>query len=504
MVDSQAMPHIGRRPFRPTSVMPAPTAPHSTDFELTHGLAKVFLSSTIEDYAKLRDQVHEAARKTETYCWQSEESTTTHGSVEEYCRNHLASSQGYLLLLGHWYGTVPPGEEFGRSITHLEYEWAIEQWRDAVEQRMAVLMPALGTAIDTQLLQSAERAMEKRGFDPQLRAEHDRALTAFRDQVTGKHKHWRYVARFRDVRELREEVIDACHRFRHGSLLRAAQAAQSKVVPPLAPAMVASAALQPPTIENADFGLLGRTAQVEAMHDALSALKAGPHPALAVLVFGGQYSGHDEFLAHLCARVLGAFRPRQRRNRLATSFADVGALCAWFAQSLELPAGAPSPAALAELCHAALAERPLGLLLDGVRRFPGGLATFHSTFWQPFCEALTRLAADRPHKNRLLLLMTTYSAEPTPWQSLIRDTGLGGDTAGAMLWPLPELQNFTRVQIERWFTHVGVVDDAAQREALAQRLLTGEEGESDSVPAGVLRRLRQELDAGTIPMQERT
>ena len=96
-----------------------------------------------------------------------------------------------------------------------------------------------------------------------------------------------------------------------------------------------------------------------------------------------------------------------------------------------------------------------------------------------------------------------YSTDSTPWQALAREAAPGDDAAGARLWPLPELKPFTRPQLERWFSRVKVIDDPVQRAALADLLLTNEEGEPDAVPANVLRRLHNEIEAGTIPMQEK-
>lgn len=459
------------------------------------GVSKVFLSSTIEDYKSLRAEVHDAARKAETYCWLSEETTTTYESVEDYCRRMLLGSQGYILLLGHWYGSVPPQEKSkrgpqGRSITHLEFGWAFERWRDRPGQTMAVLMPELGSPLDRTLLRRAQEILRERHLDE---VAHAASLEAFRNEVSGVNVKWRYIAPFDTVPTLREQVIVACNRFREGLLIHA----------PLVGSGAPAAGFAASDIGNAELGLLGRTRHVEEMKRAISDLEAGSFPALAVLVHGDRDAGHMVFLSHLFAEVLGPYKPRERRNEWANAFAGLEALCAWFARSLGLGPGSDTPEGVAERCLPKLGQQPLALLLDRVGKFGGGIGAFHAQFWRPFCGRLQQLW--HPGLHRVLAILTTYSADTAAWQALARDTAddAAAPTDGSLLWPLPRLTPFTAAHFPRWFDAVGVVADATQRAALVRRLLGGEEGENDPLPLHVLDRLRAELDAGTIAFQER-
>jgi hypothetical protein len=158
---------------------------------------------------------------------------------------------------------------------------------------------------------------------------------------------------------------------------------------------------------------------------------------------------------------------------------------------------------VAERCHAQLAQRSLGLLVDGVGSWPGGLAAFHGQFWRPFFEHLASRAAAQPGPHRLLAILTTRATDATIWADLACDTSEEADPPadGALLWPLPRLGPIRPEHLERWFNDMQVAKDKPRRAQLVQQLLTSE-GESDPVPHNVVERLRGLLDAGEIPFQK--
>lgn len=477
--------------------MPPPTSnPAPALSAAPRGVSKVFLSSTVEDLEPLRNQVLDVAlRKGQTFCWLSDVSgTNDYEPTEAYCRRELLDSHGYILVSAHFYGSVPPGEPRGRSITHLEFEWACERWFGQPGNCMTVLMPKQGSGVDLELQKAAEAIVARRGLDA---AAHRDKLLGFKTQITGVDTGWRKVATFANEHELREWALVACSRIREGLFMRVAEE-------PAAPPVPASASER---IGDAEIGALGRASQMASMLRAVAALNAGEHPALAVLVHGDRNAGHRLFLDHLFSEPhrdhMGDYRPLERNNQLPTAMAGLTALAGWIARSLRLPAGSDSPEGVADRCHVQLAQRSLGLLIDGVGSYPGGVAAFHAQFWRPFFDRLTALAGAQPGPNRLLAILTTRAADTTAWAAVARDTGDDAESPadGALLWPLPRLGPIKPEHVERWFNDMKVAKDKPRRAQLAQQLLSSE-GESDPVPHNVIERLRGLLDAGEITFQE--
>ena len=65
------------------------------------------------------------------------------------CRERVHQSGGFILLLGYWYGSIPPGKD--KSITNLEFEWALERWKGDPFPSMAVRKPKPGKRADDEL-----------------------------------------------------------------------------------------------------------------------------------------------------------------------------------------------------------------------------------------------------------------------------------------------------------------------------------------------------------------
>ncbi len=470
-----------------------PPTPESDLARVTpRGVSKVFLSSTVEDLELLRKQVMEVAlSKANTFCWLSDVSgSNVYEPTEAYCKRELLDSHGYILVSAHFYGSVPPGEAKGRSITHLEFVWACDRWFGQPGNAMTVLMPKHGSAVDMALQQAAEKIVANRCLDA---AEHGRKLQAFRTQVTGVDTGWRKVASFDSEQELREQALVACHRIREGLFIDARRDRPE--------------ATTQTRIGDAELGALGRSAQVASMLRAVNALNAGEHPALAVLLHGDKNAGHRIFIDHLFSEThrshLHDFRPRERHSQLPTAMAGLPALCAWVAKALRLPAGADTPEGVADRCHTQLAQRSLGLLIDGIGSFQGGVAAFYAQFWTPFFSRLATLAAAQPGPHRLLVLVATRSTDTASWVGLARDTSEDAETPadGALLWPLPRLSTIKPEHVERWFNDMLVIKDPLRRRQLSLALLTNE-GEPDTVPQDVVDRLRGLLVKGEIDFHE--
>src|SRR6516165_7506739 len=114
------------------------------------GVLAIFLSSTIGDYESFRREVQDVLlKKAECACFLSEDWIGGYDETVQKCRDRVQQSGGFILLLGYWYGSIPPGKD--KSITHLEFEWALERWKGQPFPKMAVLKPKQGMEADGKL-----------------------------------------------------------------------------------------------------------------------------------------------------------------------------------------------------------------------------------------------------------------------------------------------------------------------------------------------------------------
>ena len=147
---------------------------------------KVFLSSTVRDLEAYRDAIRTACRRhAQAMCLLSEEDWPGgYQNTVEKCLEQIADSHGYLLVIAHWYGSIPPAAALpagivsdNRSITHLEFDAAFARWRDAKPRPMAVMEPTPGRRADKLLKAAANKILLAAGISE---TEHAASLERFR------------------------------------------------------------------------------------------------------------------------------------------------------------------------------------------------------------------------------------------------------------------------------------------------------------------------------------
>jgi formylglycine-generating enzyme required for sulfatase activity len=111
----------------------------------------VFLSSTSRDLQAYRDAVYNALCQFDGWrCYRMESFTARSGqSALDYCREQASGCDVFVGLIGHCYGSIPPGES--RSYTEREYEAA-----SAVPRLMFVAPDTFPVPIELIKGQSAE------------------------------------------------------------------------------------------------------------------------------------------------------------------------------------------------------------------------------------------------------------------------------------------------------------------------------------------------------------
>jgi hypothetical protein len=444
-----------------------PTRPAETAWQ-------VFLSSTIRDLESYRRGVQDALlTKAEVAVFLSEDWPGGYDDTVAKCRARVEGSHGFFLLMGYWYGSIPPG--FEKSITHLELEWALGKWGREEFPPLAVFSPTPQSPAEKELRDAAAPLLPA---GDEERKRHDGLLDAFRAQVTGS---WRTVRSFKDQQDLREHAIVSCLIWKRKTFAAATRAEAATASPGF-------------RLAEEDFGSLGRKKQLDAVDEVLVELSAHPEePAVCLLVSGNEDAGQRAFLAHLVTTVSFRHgRPAQPGRPLSGSY-GTDILTAWATQSLGLTGGGEvkSPAELAERVAAELKRQPLALVLDQIHRMNGGVAAFQDTFWKPFYDRLKELRAGQPIPHRLIAVVAEHTGDSATWRGAACGPDFEEEPADfSKLALLPALEPFKQKDLLRWLGEIEVPEE--RRLAIAGRVLTNSQGQPDPTPLRVFERLRGE------------
>ncbi|MBL8390818.1 MAG: DUF4062 domain-containing protein [Candidatus Accumulibacter sp.] len=463
--------------------MPAPTA--APAHPSAAGALTIFLSSTIGDYEDYRREVQNVLlRKAECACFLSEDWIGGYDATVDKCRQRVCQSAGFILLLGHWYGSVPPGKE--QSITHLEFDWARERWQGDPFPKMAVLKPKPGTPADDRLKEEALRILATR--EREERYLHAARLAKFHAEVDDRQTEWRTIRTFEDIHDLREYTLVIGRDWRGYTPMAAAQGQVD-----------AGKGATDPRLRDDQLGRLGREPHHRAIRKLLSGLAAHPEvPAVALLVSGDRDAGQRAFVTHVQGSLLRNHRPKRKVGRLPPGSSTLPALLAWVAGTLGLTSarGVDTPAALADGVVEELKHQPLHFAIDRVGAdYPGGIAGFQRDFWQPFWNRLQLLRTQRQIANRLVAIVTDYSSDAGNRAGVAVDAQSGKSADDfSRLVALPRLGPIDESDLYDWFDELEVPDDPpGRREELARRALRDEEsGAFDGTPLHVFERLQGE------------
>ena len=435
----------------------------------------LFLSSTVRDLGDYRRAVRDAClHKAQTACLLSEEDWAGgYDKTVDRCVSQVAAANAFVLIVGHWYGSVPRGCD--RSITHIEFDNAFRRWENDPDPPMAVMLPEHGSLADKQLRTVAAKIVKKQKI---ASAAHRQSLTKFVDAVTGS---WRRVIRFKHKPDLREHVIARCQEWKGRTPLAAARG--EVVVQQASPTSLLS---------DDQLGALGRETHIGFVRAAIAKLADYPQvPAVAFVAYGDDAAGQRAFLQRLVNTVLKKHYPRRGIATLPVR-CDVASLPGWVAQSLALIDGAAvqSPEQLAARVATELKRQPLYFALDRVGDLPGGVSAFRDGFWRPFYDALSALRATQQFTHRLVALVSEYTAPLATWQAATcNHDGKGAQPDYTKLIRIPRLVRFERQDVLDWFEEMDVADDPVGRRAeLADRVMKDSKG----VPLRAFERLRGE------------
>jgi hypothetical protein len=441
---------------------------------------EVFLSSTIQDFAPYRRAVKEALDRTEVACFLSEDWCDGYDDTLHKCCDKIRQASGFFLLLGYWYGSIPPGS--GKSITHREFDWAMEKWGQQPYPPLAVMTPEPLSEADKDLQSRAASLLPKK-----LRAskKHSSRLQAFHATVKNT---WRTVRFFRNQQDLREYSLISCLKWQGYTPLAAAQ----ENLPP-----VADNAPVTVTLTDEQLGALGHWQQLTDVQTILMGSAAYPEvPAVALLVWGDEDAGQQLFLRRLLkTKALRGCRPASPSGKPACGHYDLPVLIHWVAAVLGIAAGdeVATPADLADRVAKELKGQPLYFVLDQIHRLAGGVTAFQNDFWRPFYDRLQTLRAQQRIAHRLIAIVVDYSGDARGWESVTcRSDAPYGATSYQQLLEIPRLDPFTKPDIVRWLLEeLELADDGTGRLAgIANDVLQDALGKLDPTPRRVFERLR--------------
>lgn len=435
---------------------------------------QIFLSSTIKDLEGYRRSIQEVLlQKAEVVVFLSEDWPGGYDDTVRKCKERVEGAHGFFLMMGHWYGSIPPDHD--KSITHLEFEWALGKWGQTPFPPIAVFRPKPQSPADQELRTAAEPLIAT-GYAERPR--HDALLQAFQGKVLGS---WRTVREFTTLQDLREYTLTACLIWKG----RTPQAAA------LGEVTLTSSG---PRLTDEQLGLLGREKQLDAARDILAEMAALQEvPAVCLLVSGSEDVGQRAFLAALLrTRAFKGARP-SRPGRPPLDHYDTSVLIQWAAKMLGIAGGTEikTPEELADRVAAELKLQPLWFALDQVSRLNGGIAVFRDAFWRPFHDRLKELRATQPIPYRLIAVVTEYSGDSTAWDAAVGGPEFDAEPADfSRLLLLPTLAGFKRKDVLLWLEEIDVPED--QRSRIATSVLQDDQGKPDGTPLRVFDRLQRE------------
>ena len=456
------------------------------------GALAIFLSSTIGDYGyddpnverpNFRREVQDVLfKKAECPCFLSEDWTGGYDATVQKCRERVHQSGGFILLMGYWYGSIPPGKD--KSITHLEFEWALEKWKGDPYPKLAVLKPKPGKKADNELKTLADPLLPKVQEEREL---HALRLAKFQAQVDDKHTEWRTIRTFEDIHDLREDALVIVNNWRGYTPLAAAQKKVDVVN------------TEPESLLSEDqLGRLGRGVQHEAIKRILSGLAAHPDvPAVAILVNGNKNGGQRAFVTYVQGSLLKNYHQKRKIGRLPPSSNTVQALVTWVASTLGLVSvsGIDTPQSLAERVVEELKHQQLYFVIDRLTAdYAGGFPAFQQSFWEPFWTQLKDLRGQQQIANRLVVIVTDYSGDANHWVDAAVEPKPGVPLDYSKLLIAPRLGDISESDLYEWLHELEALDSpSGHRKYLVQRALRDEESdEIDGTPLHVFERLKGE------------
>ena len=437
-------------------------------------ISQIFLSATAQDCREYREAVRDFVQDNEPAAKISLQENWAAGAefVVDVCQQRVESCDAYMGLFGHRYGWIPPG--FTRSITELEFRWAVEHWPQPVPP-IFVLLPEKGSEADAKLSDWARPLLEKEFADEHARAAAARAQQDFLASVVNWVGDGRILVYYRHQLQLVGKALSCIQHWNRKLWRQACEGRRQPIG----------------DIPDEELGRIGHEPQQAVLDKALETFRERQgQRAIACLVHGPENHGQREFAEFLCRRDDEWEGCAVYWGQPADPDSIVSLIC-WACGQLQQPVlGAAGIDALAEVLAARLARSSVVFVQRTAGLHPDRLATFQSQFWQPLLTALANRSSGG--KGRLYWFVIEYeqlAKDPGPG---IRTDGLDADDVDySQLLALPALGDIDAQQVQRWLRElkktVGISLDEDRRREIAKRAT-----QPDGKPPNVYDRLTRE------------
>lgn len=449
--------------------------PHAADIA---EISQIFLSATAQDCRQYREAVRDFVQDNEASAKVFLQENWAEGGdfVVDVCAQRVKACEAYIGLFGHRYGWIPPG--FTRSITELEFLWAVDRWRQPVPP-IFVLLPETGSEADGQLRDWALPYLDKDFPDENSRVHGTRTHQTFLASVV----EWaasdgRILVYYKNQLQLVGKALSSIQNWNR-KLLREALAGRREAVG---------------DIPAEELGRVGRDDQRTALSKALETFRDRPEQrAIAFLVHGPENHGQREF-GEFLVRWEDEWEDIKVHCGQASEPDSLDSLIRWTCGQLQEPVlGPASIEALAGVLAARLNRRSLVFVLRSSGRHPERLLTFLTGFWRPLLAALAALATNAPSRGgRLYWFVIDHEKLPDDAGPDFKIDQLDDDNVDyRQLLALPPLAEIRALQVRQWLKELrasaGVNLGEERRREIAERVT-----QTDGKPANVYDRLTRE------------
>jgi hypothetical protein len=443
-------------------------------------IQSIFLSATAKDCAVYRRELRDALRKGVPVTvhlqedWAGAATLTVTG-----CKNKIVEQDGYIGLFGYRYGWQPWLPDSKKSITHLEWEFAVEHWSLPVPP-IFLFLPSPGGQAAVELKQWADEVLQQE--HPNSEKERQASLDlqqTFLNQV----RKWagnRFINFYKSGQDLREMGIASISHWNLDIWRQAAQCRDGTT----------------PPISEAELGAIGRRQQLETLARILSELRQQPQEvSAAFIVHGEENHGQRQFANYLPDwdewQEEDLIFPPSRPDRPEDAKHLARWVCELLGQAVTLADGMDI---LVATLAARLRQGNVVVILQSLGNSPDRWLQFSAGFWKPLRERLGEVGS-QTLKGRFVFFVVDQQPCPSdqndifiPLPSPLPEAALDWDTS--QLIPLPELRPLCQTDVEDWLSRRkpklnGGTIKYAQRAEISRSVTC-----ADGVPALVFERLQ--------------
>lgn len=442
--------------------------------EYIREISQIFLSATAQDCKEYRVAVSEFIHDNIDAAKIFLQENWADGAkfVVTECEKKIKECDAYVGLFGYRYGWTPPG--FSKSITELEFHWALDKWESTAEPPIFVFLPEKGSEADMQLRAWAQECLHQEYPDEDLRTRSQESQAAFLALVKQWASEGRILVYYRTPLQLLGKALSCVQNWNKEIWRNASMLGKQTVG----------------AIPTHLFGRLGTDDQRKAIENNLEVFRDQSNArAICFLTYGPENHGQREFSEFLY-RWEEEWEETQVYCGQASEADSIESLIRWTSGQLKTPMlGPPSIDALATVISARLAQSSVVFVLRTVGRKPDRLSNFQAMFWAPLVSAIAN--APPASRGRLYWFVIDHEMLPETFEHGIRNDLAATPMDYTKFLVLPPLTEIKSSQVRRWLQYLktseGVETNENQRNEISERVTY-----QDRKPSSVFDRLTRE------------